>query len=331
LAAVGAFGVAGLFAVVARFAPLEFAAAVFAVVDPSPTVAEPPVEEALLVEPRPAFEVPDELELELGVRRVRLGVAVSWGRARPTPFMTSPALSATVPATVPAASPAMPATVPTTSDTPPATVPTALPTRLMALPASGIWRSPLVAAGSGHGAVKRPPMHGACPRRAGYDGAMTDAPAEHEQHEHEWEIVGEAETWHRLHALVDRITPEEAEVPGYFEEGWTAKDAIAHLGTWMAQGAANLRQIAAGTYREGELDIDAANARFLEAMRDVPLPTIHLQLSAAHGELMAAWSQLHEITPPAAFWVRKAGPEHIEEHLPRLEGWIAELERRPKG
>ena len=39
----------------------------------------------------------------------------------------------------------------------------------------------------------------------------------------------------------------------------------------MAQGAANLRQIAAGTYREGELDIDAANARFLEAMRDVPL------------------------------------------------------------
>jgi hypothetical protein len=164
---------------------------------------------------------------------------------------------------------------------------------------------------------------------------MTDVrdaePGHGDHHEHEWVIEGEAEAWHRLHALIDRITPEQAEVPGYFEEGWTAKDAIAHLGTWMAQGAANLRQIAAGTYREGELDIDAANARFLDAMRDVPLAQVHLQVAAAHGELLAAWSQLRDITPAAAFWVRKAGPEHIDEHLPRLEAWLDELAHRPGG
>jgi hypothetical protein len=144
----------------------------------------------------------------------------------------------------------------------------------------------------------------------------------------ERELPGEAEAWHRIHAVIDRMTPEMAEKAGYFEEGWTGKDAIAHLGTWMARGATMLRQIAAGTYREGEIDVDAENARFLEAMRDVPLKTVHLQAAAAHGELLSAWAQLPEVTPPAAYWVRKAGPEHYAEHLPRLEEWINQLETR---
>ena len=143
------------------------------------------------------------------------------------------------------------------------------------------------------------------------------------------ELPGEAESWHRLHQLIDRITPEMAEIPGYFEEGWTAKDAVAHIGTWMAEGAQMLRRIAAGTYREGELDVDAENARFLAAMRDVPLDMVHLQVASAHAELLRAWAQLREVTADAPYWVRKAGPEHVDEHLPRLEEWIKEVGRRP--
>jgi len=139
------------------------------------------------------------------------------------------------------------------------------------------------------------------------------------------ELPGEAESWQRLHSIIDRLTPEAAAVPGYFEEGWTAKDAVAHIGTWMAEGAQVLRQIATGTYREGELDVDAANARFLEAMRDVPLETVHLQAAAAHAQLLGAWAALPEITPAAQYWVRKAGPEHVAEHLPRLEAWVKQL------
>jgi hypothetical protein len=96
----------------------------------------------------------------------------------------------------------------------------------------------------------------------------------------------------------------------------------------MARGATVLRQIAAGTYREGEIDVDAENARYLEAMRDVPLETVHLQAAAAHSELLGAWAQLPEVTPDAAYWVRKSGPEHYAEHLPRLEAWVGELARR---
>lgn len=138
-------------------------------------------------------------------------------------------------------------------------------------------------------------------------------------------LTAEADSWHRLHELIDRLTPETAAIPGYFEEGWTAKDAVAHLGTWMARGAQMLRQIAAGTYREGEVDVDAENERFLAAMRDVPLETVHLQIASARGELLSAWAALPEITPAAAYWVRKAGPDHVIEHLPRLEEWIATL------
>jgi hypothetical protein len=93
----------------------------------------------------------------------------------------------------------------------------------------------------------------------------------------------------------------------------------------MAEGAQVLRQIAAGTYREGELDVDAANERFLAAMRDIPLDTVHLQAASARAELLRAWQALPEITPAAAYWLRKAGPDHLEEHLPRLEEWLDEL------
>jgi hypothetical protein len=139
-------------------------------------------------------------------------------------------------------------------------------------------------------------------------------------------LPGEAEMWTRLHAAINHLTPDIASRPGYFEEGWTAKDAVAHLGTWMAAGAQVLRRIAAGTYQRDEIDIDAENMRFLDAMRDVPLDTVRLQATAAHADLHRAWAELPEVTPDGTWWVRKAGPEHIAEHLPRLEEWISEVE-----
>jgi hypothetical protein len=142
-------------------------------------------------------------------------------------------------------------------------------------------------------------------------------------------LAGEEELWLRLHAALGRLTPATASVPGYFEEGWTAKDAFAHIGTWMAEGAQMLRRIAAGTYREHEIDVDAENERFLAAMRDVDLDTVHVQLYSAHQQLLSAWHELPKVTKAATFWVRKAGPEHVQEHLPRLEDWVEKLTPSP--
>ena len=121
---------------------------------------------------------------------------------------------------------------------------------------------------------------------------------------------------------------EQAERPGYYREGWSAKDALAHIGSWIAVAGAVLQQIREGTYRPEELDIDAMNHRFLENLKDVPFDTIKSQATTARARMLQAWSELPKLTTEAAFWIRKAGAEHYEEHVPRLREWTAEVQSR---
>ncbi len=138
-------------------------------------------------------------------------------------------------------------------------------------------------------------------------------------------LAAEDRGWNELHALMDSLTPEQAERPGYFAEGWAAKHVLAHVGSWLAEAGRVLQRIRMGTHRPEEIDIDAMNARFLALMKDVPLDTVRVQASAARARMLVAWSELPELTPEAAFWIRKAGAEHYDEHLPRLREWVAEL------
>ena len=135
--------------------------------------------------------------------------------------------------------------------------------------------------------------------------------------------------WHELVETFDAYGPERALVAGYFEEGWTAKDALAHIGTWLAEAGAALEQIRSGTYVELRTDqLDELNARFLDAMRDAPLPVVRSQATAARARMLHAWTELAEPNAIAERWIRKAGPDHYREHLPRLRGWLEELDAR---
>ncbi len=128
--------------------------------------------------------------------------------------------------------------------------------------------------------------------------------------------------------MVDTLPPEHAERPGYYREGWSAKDALAHIGSWLAVAGALLQQIREGTYRPESINIDEMNGRFFETLKDVPLDSIRAQARTARARMLQAWSQLPELTPDAISWIRKAGAEHYEEHLPRLREWISELRSR---
>jgi hypothetical protein len=138
-------------------------------------------------------------------------------------------------------------------------------------------------------------------------------------------LVAEDAGWGELHALIDSLTLEQAERPGYYPEGWSAKDALAHVGSWLAEAGVVLERIRVGTYRQDEIDIDAMNEVFLETMKDVPYEIVRAQASASRSRMLQAWGELEELTPDAAFWIRKAGAEHYDEHLPRLREWMAEL------
>ena len=146
------------------------------------------------------------------------------------------------------------------------------------------------------------------------------------EHPYAAEIEAERSTWYELAALVRSLTPEECLVPGYYvDPDWTVRDLAAHLGPWLAEAEIQLERLKAGTYEGHDVDIDALNAAFLEAMRDQPWDVAWTQANAGRTRMVEAWYALREQTDEAAWWVHKSGPEHYLEHLGRLRVWVDEL------
>ena len=140
--------------------------------------------------------------------------------------------------------------------------------------------------------------------------------------------------WEELADLCARFPVGARERPGYYtdpDRAWSVKDLLAHIGTWLAQGKSRLERIKAGTYEREELDIDALNARFLDAIRDQTWAVVWTQANSARTLLLGAWYELDVRTEDADWWLRKVGPDHYDEHLGRLREWSAEVGRGDAG
>ena len=139
-------------------------------------------------------------------------------------------------------------------------------------------------------------------------------------------VKREASSWNELMSLVEPLTPEEAALPGYYPDaGWTAKDLLAHIGIWLAEAGVMLYRIMAGTYRPDDVDIEALNRTFLETMREVEYEIVRAQCWAARARMLHVLSRLEQRGRDALWWFEKAGPDHYEEHIPRLREWVKEL------
>ena len=137
----------------------------------------------------------------------------------------------------------------------------------------------------------------------------------------------EERLWREIRDLVAAFPGDAASTPGYFPEGWSAKDALAHIGTWLAEAGVALERIRAGTYMrapEGN-EVDEMNARVLDALRDVPLRVVRAQAEASRTRMRHAWTELPEQSDEALTWIAKAGPDHYRQHLPRLRAWLADV------
>jgi hypothetical protein len=118
-------------------------------------------------------------------------------------------------------------------------------------------------------------------------------------------------------------------VPGYYwKPDWTVRDVVAHLGTWLAEAQSQFERISAGTYEGHDVDVDALNAAFLEAMAGQPWEVAWVQANAARTRMMQEWYGLKDPTDEAAWWIRKSAADHYGEHLGRLREWTAELVER---
>ena len=145
------------------------------------------------------------------------------------------------------------------------------------------------------------------------------------------EMEAEREGWYELVDLVRSLTPSECLEPGYYRDpDWTVRDVVAHLGTWLAEAAAQFERIRAGTYEGHDVDIDMLNASFLAAMADQPWDVTWVQAHAGRTIMLQTWYDLRDPTDEAAWWIRKSAAEHVAEHLPRLREWVTDvIARRP--
>jgi hypothetical protein len=148
-------------------------------------------------------------------------------------------------------------------------------------------------------------------------------------HPYAVDIEAERVGWYELVALVRELTPEECLEAGYYRDpDWTVRDVVAHLGTWLAEGEVQFERMIGGTYEGHDVDIDALNAQFLEAMADQPWSVAWLLANGGRTRMLEAFYELTERTDEAAWWIRKSGAEHYAEHLGRLREWVTELQGR---
>ena len=143
------------------------------------------------------------------------------------------------------------------------------------------------------------------------------------------DLEAERSGWYELTDLVRSLTPDECLAPGYFSDpDWTVRDLVGHLGTWLAEAEMQLERMTAGTYEGHDIDIDALNEVFLAAMDGQPWEVAWLQANAGRTRMVDEWSRIRQPTDEAAWWIRKSGVDHYEEHLDRLEVWVGELRRQ---
>jgi len=134
-------------------------------------------------------------------------------------------------------------------------------------------------------------------------------------------LAAEDAGWNEYHGVLESLAPDQLEVPGYYAEGWSAKDLEAYIGSWQAEACQILLQLRYDTYRKADLDVDSMNQTFYEANKDLPLAVVRAEAWAARTRMLTVFNDLPEVAPLAEEWFVESGAEHYREHLPRLVAW----------
>jgi hypothetical protein len=134
--------------------------------------------------------------------------------------------------------------------------------------------------------------------------------------------------WTQFILLVESLSDQQMEVPGYIVEGWSVKDLLAHVGSWQAEAVQVLEQIRMGTHTSANVDVDALNDRFYQANKDLPLSVVRAEVWSARTRMLEELNALPEVSPKAEEWFAESGATHYAEHLDRLRDWVGELSSR---
>src|SRR5437879_12514487 len=79
-------------------------------------------------------------------------------------------------------------------------------------------------------------------------------------------LQSEKAGWEELEGLVEGLSPEQAEIPGYVRK-WSVKDFLARIAGWLAEAGQALEQMRSGRVTESDVDIEAMHGTVGEASR----------------------------------------------------------------
>ena len=111
--------------------------------------------------------------------------------------------------------------------------------------------------------------------------------------------------------------------------GWSIRDIIAHISGWHREMIPALERLALGQrpIPEGVTydDVDARNARFVEASRQTEVTEVLLELDRSHERFMHAAAQVPEerYVPDKTAWkiVDLNSAHHYKEHGDEIRVW----------
>jgi Mycothiol maleylpyruvate isomerase N-terminal domain len=134
----------------------------------------------------------------------------------------------------------------------------------------------------------------------------------------------EEEAWISFHGLLVAVPDEELMDPGTYEE-WSAKDILAHVGSWHAEAATVLEQLRLGTYRgwDGDDRVEVLNRRWWEAWREQDPHAVLAHLHASRFRMLEELDLLPDalLDDTAIGWFRESGVDHYGEHRDALRAW----------
>lgn len=140
-------------------------------------------------------------------------------------------------------------------------------------------------------------------------------------------MADEDARWQELVATFERIPADRFEEPTLTPQGWSPKDAMFHIGAWMADCGLQLERIRAGTFRPGEETretIERQNQAWFELSRTMHERDVRAEFASARTRMCEEFGEMPEVTPDAWEWFEESGPLHYAEHLPELRSFLGE-------
>jgi hypothetical protein len=135
----------------------------------------------------------------------------------------------------------------------------------------------------------------------------------------------EEDAWQALLRSFAHVPSDRFEEPTLTPEGWSPKDAMFHVGYWLADCARVLDEIATRTFdREAEdaIDIEALNGRGFVRSQGMDSEAVRAGFLAARSHALEAFGRLESLTSDAWEWFEESGPLHYRKHIEDVDRWL---------